>query len=186
MNVRTEVPLDKAQFFDWLEHQERKHELADGRAVMLPWVTRPHAYICTNVLLALAARLDRDRYGITQGDFAIETADRSVRFADIMVEPFSSRSARSTDQALLLIEVFSPSTMHVDFHEKLEEYKGLAGLGSYMICAQDAARVWVWTRQEGMWPDEPEVLEGIDASTQIPVLGISVPLAEIYRNIELR
>jgi hypothetical protein len=37
MNVRTDVCMDKAQFFDWLERQERRHELADGRLVMLRW-----------------------------------------------------------------------------------------------------------------------------------------------------
>src|SRR5947209_6633480 len=130
MNVRTDVRMDKAQFFDWLEHQERKHELADGRAVMLPWVTRPHAYICTNIVLALADRLDKSRYGIVQGDFAVETGDQSVRFADVMVEPLSKQSARYTDKALLLFEVLSPSTMHVDFHEKLSEYKSLPSLGT--------------------------------------------------------
>jgi hypothetical protein len=137
MNVRTKVRMDKAQFFDWLEHQERKHELADGRVVMLPYVTRPHSQICTNAILALGARLDLTQFGIHGGEFAIETGDRSVRFADIMVEPFTEENTRSTAKALLLIEVLSPSTMPVDFHEKLDEYKGLAALGSYVICAQD-------------------------------------------------
>jgi Uma2 family endonuclease len=186
MNVRTDVRMDKAQFFDWLEHQERKHELADGRVAMMPWVTRPHARICTNVVIALSDRLDRTRFDIAQGDFAVETGERSVRFADILVESFSGENARSTTNALLLVEVLSPSTMHVDFHEKLDEYKGLAALGSYLICAQDEARVWVWTRSDGAWPDAPDVLEGLDAAVEVPVLGITLPLAEIYRNITLR
>lgn len=186
MNVRTDVRMDKAQFFDWLERQDRKHELADGRVVMLPYVTRPHSQICTNVILALGARLDPARFGIHGGEFAIDTGDRSIRFADVMVEPFSHENARSTVNALLLVEVLSPSTMHVDFHEKLDEYKGLQPLGSYVICAQDEARVWVWTRDEGAWPDAPEVLEGLDAAVALPVLGITLPLAQIYRNISLR
>ena len=186
MNVRTDVRMDKAQFFDWLEHQERKHELADGRVVMMPWVTRAHARISTHVVAALLARLHPEKFDITQGDFAIETGDRSVRFADVLVEPFNPESARSTDKALLLVEVLSPSTMHVDFHEKLEEYEGLPALGTYLICAQDEARIWVWTRQEGAWPQAPEVLEGLDAVVQVPILGAALPLAEIYRNVTLR
>ncbi|HEX3179775.1 MAG TPA: Uma2 family endonuclease [Beijerinckiaceae bacterium] len=185
MNVRTDVRMDKAQFFEWLEHQERKYELADGRVVMMPWVTRPHARISTNVVAALLARLHPEKFDIVQGDFAVETGDRSVRFADVLVEPFNPESARSTDNALLLVEVLSPSTLHIDFHEKLDEYKGLPALGTYLICAQDDARVWVWTRQDGAWPDAPEVLEGLDAIVQVPILGITLPLAEIYRNVTL-
>jgi Uma2 family endonuclease len=186
MNVRTDVRMDKAQFFAWLERQDRKHELADGRVVMLPWVTRPHARICTNVVVALTGRLERERFDVVQGDFAVETGDRTVRFADVLVEPFNPESARSTDNALLLGEVLSPSTMHIDFHEKLDEYKGLPALGTYLICAQDEPRVWVWTRQDGAWPDAPEVLEGLAAAVQVPSLGITLPLADIYRNITLR
>lgn len=186
MNVRTDVCMDKAQFFDWLEHQDRKYELADGRVVMPPYVSRPHSQICTNVILALGARLDPARFGIHGGEFAVETTGRSVRFADILVEPFSRENARSTASALLLIEVLSPSTMHVDFHEKLQEYKGLPALGTYVICTQDEARVWVWTRSEGTWPEAPEVLEGLDGVVQVPALGIALPLAEIYRNVTLR
>jgi hypothetical protein len=76
--------------------------------------------------------------------------------------------------------------MHVDFHEKLDEYKGLPALGTYLICAQDEARVWGWTRSEGAWPDAPEVLEGLAAAVQVPSLGITLPLADIYRNVTLR
>ena len=76
--------------------------------------------------------------------------------------------------------------MHVDFHEKLDEYKGQPALGTYLICAQDEARVWVWTRNEGAWPDAPDVLEVLEATVQVPVLGIVLPLGEIYRNVTLR
>lgn len=52
MNIRSELRMDKAQFFAWLDCQERKHELANGRVVLLPFVTRNHALICTNVVAA--------------------------------------------------------------------------------------------------------------------------------------
>jgi Uma2 family endonuclease len=186
MNVRTDVRMGKAQFFDWLEHQERKYELADGRVVMMPWVTKAHARICTNVVAALLARLDPEKFDIVQGDFAVETGDRNIRFADVLVEPFSGENARSTANAMLLVEVLSPSTMHIDFHEKLEEYKGLAALGTYVICAQDEARIWVWTRSDRAWPEAPEVLEGLNAAVAVPALGITLPLAEVYRNVTPR
>lgn len=86
--------------------------------------------------------LDSRRCSVIGGRFALETGPCSIRLPDIMVEPYIDNSAISANDALLVIEVLSPSTMHVDFHEKLEEYKGLPALGTYLICAQHKARVW--------------------------------------------
>jgi hypothetical protein len=44
----------------------------------------------------------------------------------------------------------------------------------------------VWTRSEGAWPAAPDVLEGLDAAVQVPILGIALPLADIYSNVDLR
>ena len=184
MNIRTDVRLDKAEFFAWIDRQDRRYELADGRVVVQPYATRHHARMCTNITAALIDRLDRAAYDITQGDFAVETGPKSVRYADVMVSPFSSAGdVRSTTDALVLFEVLSASTMHVDFGEKLDEYKRLPLLDTYLVCAQDEARVWAWTRLEGRWPDIPQIAEGHDASVALPALGTVLPLSEIYRNM---
>jgi hypothetical protein len=44
----------------------------------------------------------------------------------------------------------------------------------------------MWTRSESVWPDAPEVLEELDAAVQVPILGIALPLADIYRNVSVR
>ena len=186
MNVVTRQRMDKASFFDWTERQVRKFELVDGVVVMMVNVTRHHARICTNIVIALSKLLDLSRYDITQGDFAIETGERSVRYADVMVEPFGAGGKdRSTLSALLLVEVLSPSSMHIDFHDKLHEYQAVPALGTYIICAQDGRRAWAWTRQSGAWPKEPQIFDAADALIDVPALGIRLPLAEIYRGLEV-
>ncbi|WP_406853816.1 Uma2 family endonuclease [Alsobacter sp. KACC 23698] len=185
MNIRTAPPMDKATFYRWLERQERRWELADGVPRMLPWVTSNHARICTNLVAWLAAHLDRDVHDIMQGDFAIETGPRSVRFADVMVCPFvQDPKGRHTVVAPLVVEVLSESTEHVAFGEKLIEYGALDGVDAYMICAQDKAAVWLWLRdpQEG-WPKDPEILNSLDGSARLPHLRLDLPLAEIYRRV---
>ena len=184
MNVRPDMRFDKAQFFAWAEHQARRYELADGRVVLQPNVTRGHNRICINMVAALRSILDAAQFDIAHGDFAVETGDRNIRYADVMIEPFSRALAeRTTTKAVVLFEVLSASSMHVDFHEKLDEYKALSALGTYVICAQDEARVWVWTRADGQWPDSPAILEGLTASIELPVLGVTLPLADVYRNV---
>ena len=187
MNVVSRQHMDKAAFFAWTDRQERRYELADGDIVLMPEVTRHHARLCTNLVAALARQIDRSKFDISRGDFAVESGDRSVRYADVMVEPFGTVGAeRSTLSALLLVEVLSPSSMHVDFRDKLHEYQAIPALGTYIICAQDSRRVWVWTRSGGVWPSEPGIVEAAEGAVDVPVLGVTLPLAEIYRGLDTR
>ena len=87
MNIQSQPRFDKSTFFSWVAHQERRFELVGGKAMMLPYVKRNHQKISSNLLLALGSKLDLSKFNVAGGDFAIETGEDSVRFADIMVEP---------------------------------------------------------------------------------------------------
>jgi hypothetical protein len=142
--------MDKAQFFAWSERQSRRFELANGPPGT-PRRTEPSAFRDLHQS-RVSARVDVGHSALLrhQGRFALESGPRCIHLPDVMVETYVGDNAISASDALLLVEVLSPSTMHVDFHEKLDEYKGLSGVGSYVICAQDEARVWVWTRSDGL------------------------------------
>ena len=186
MNIQSQPRFDKSTFFSWVAHQERRFELVGGKAMMLPYVKRNHQKISSNLLLALGSKLDLSKFNVAGGDFAIETGEDSVRFADIMVEPAGGPGDGMTAvDALLLVEVLSPSTAATDFGDKVREYLALPTLGTYLICAQDARRVWVWTRGETGWPEQPEVIEGPAASIRIPALDLSLTLEAIYRHVDL-
>lgn len=188
MNVRTTLPMDNATFFRWLERQEQRHELVDGVPRTLPNVTRHHERITANLVIVLGRLLDLARHDIAHGDFAIQTGESTVRYADIMVHEFSdSGDDLSTTAALLLIEVLSDSTRDIDFSGKLTEYSALAGVQQYVVLAQDRSCAWSWVRQEdGRWPNELELIEGLGASIAVPSLGIALPLAEVYSRVPLR
>ena len=49
--------------------------------------------------------------------------------------------------------------------------------------SQDEPTVWVWQRGESGLPEKPTRLEGREARLDIPALGTSLPLADIYRGI---
>jgi Uma2 family endonuclease len=188
MNVRTAPRMDKASFWRWFTAQERRFELFDGVPRMLPHVTRHHDRICTNIVAWLLQAIDRDRFDLSTGDFAIETGPRSIRFPDIMVHPFvaDDPKGRSTVVAPLLVEVLSDSTAREDHGPKLAEYGGLAGVGCYLICAQDEARARLWSRAaDGTWPAAPVLFTSLDGVVVIPSLGITLPMAEIYRRVQV-
>jgi hypothetical protein len=54
----------------------------------------------------------------------------------------------------------------------------------YLVCAQDEARAWLWSRgPDRVWPLQAQVIEGLDGAVDVPALGVSIPLAEIYRRV---
>jgi hypothetical protein len=185
MHAEPRGPMEKAQFFKWSERQTRRFELANGRPKVPEEQSRTHSAICTKIVFQLASMLDTRRYSVIGGRFALETGPRSIRLPDVMVEPYIADNAISASDALLHRRGALALDDACRLSREARQYKGLAALGSYVVCAQDEARVWVWTRSDG-WPDAPEVLEGLDAAVHVPVLGITLPLAEIYPNVMLR
>jgi hypothetical protein len=101
MNLRTAPAMDKATFRRWLEHQERRFELVEGRPRVLPHFAMTHARICGKLFTMLTARIDLDRFDITLADFAVGTGPASIRFPDVFGLSASSRwpSSRNIGRA---------------------------------------------------------------------------------------
>jgi Uma2 family endonuclease len=79
-------------------------------------------------------------------------------------------------------EVLSPSTKDRDLRWKRAAYTSLASLTHYVVIAQDAVEVVVFARGNGF---AEKRLRSLNDSVDVPALGISLPLAEIYRGTEL-
>ena len=173
-------------FQAWAEGQDGRYELVRGRPMMMNQTTRYHSRITTNIILAIGNSVDNTLFDVTAGDFALQTEEDTLRLADIMVTPAEgSGKDRRTDEAVLLVEVLSPSTATDDFGDKQHEYLALSSLEAYLIVAQDAVCVWVWIKGDEGFPEKPEVIETRDATINLPALGLSLILEAIYRNVDL-
>jgi Uma2 family endonuclease len=176
-------PVDRETFQRWAERQERRYEWVRGEIIMMTEVSRDHATIITRLVIALSKILDLDRYAIATSDFGVNTGE-SRRFPDVLVEPVSrDGKGRTSEAPVFIAEVLSPSSVSIDMREKPTEYATLASLHTYAVFSQDEPRVWVWERGEGGFPGKPGLVEGRDARLDIPALGASLSLAEIYRGI---
>lgn len=186
MNAPVDLKLDKATFNRWLLNQERKYEWKDGRVVQMTNVTRGHSRVVANILRALSSRLDIDKWAVVASDFGVEKAT-FVRFPDVLVEPEDAGEfkSRRSENAILLFEVLSPSSVDTDMMEKPDEYMSFDTLEAYVVASQDAAICWIWQRdmETGKFPDKPVKISGREQSLDFAARGIALPLAEIYRNI---
>ncbi len=81
----------------------------------------------------------------------------------------------------VLFEVLSASTEAYDRGEKFESYKQIASLRHYVLVAQDALRVEVWTRgDDDAWS---LAASGAGNVAELPALGARLEVDELYRDV---
>jgi Uma2 family endonuclease len=182
MTIPAHHRMTKEAFLAWIERREERYEFSAGRIMKLVRVTRYHAQVATNLLWTLASRLQPECYDVL-GTFAIHVDD-SIRFPDVLVEPaqLDGKSPRA-ESPILIAEVLSPGTYHLDFGDKLNEYLTLPTLDTYLIILPDEPRIWIWQRADGAFPKEPGIVETRDQHVRLPALTIDIPLDDIYRGI---
>ena len=171
MTVHAPVTMTKDAFLAWVDQREERYEFSGGRVLMMVRVTRNHSQVTTNLIAALKVRLQSGTYDVHAESFAVHT-DESVRFPDVLVEPAQTDGkSLEAKHPILIAEVLSPGTYHLDFGDKLREYLALPSLDTYLIISPDEPRVWVWQRTDGAFPKEPEIVEKRDQHVAPPCSG---------------
>lgn len=83
----------------------------------------------------------------------------------------------------LLIEVISASTRTTDIMDKRPHYTKLPSLRYYVLVSQTNYRVEVFERNIDFW--KYRLIEGIDATVDLPQLDMTLSMEEIYEGILL-
>jgi Uma2 family endonuclease len=182
MTVHAPVTMTKEAFLAWVDQREERYEFSGGRVIMMVRVTRNHARVTKNLLVALSGHLSSESYDVMAEAFAVHVGD-SIRFPDVLVEPAQPDGKSLRAEGTILIAEVSPGTHHLDFGDKLREYLTLPTLDTYLIISPDEPRIWVWQRTDGAFPKEPAIIEKRDQHVGLPALAIDIPLEDIYRGI---
>jgi Uma2 family endonuclease len=91
-------------------------------------------------------------------------------------------SQPDTGEMIVAFEILSPSTMDRDLRWKKTAYTGLPSLTHYVVVAQDAMDVVVFTRDTGF---AEQRYRSLPDTVESPELGIALPLSEIYHDTGL-
>lgn len=177
------VPVEA--FLDWVDREDGKYEYDRGTVGMMVKVTQNHAALGARFLFLLMQQLDPERHQVFSEAFAVRTG-RSVRFPDILVQSLGEdgKAIESSDP-LVIVEVVSPSSFHLDTVVKRDEYLALPSLQAYIVASQDEPAADIWLRQpDGQFPETPIELVGRDAAIEIPALSVTLPLADLYRHMK--
>jgi Uma2 family endonuclease len=173
---------DVHDFLDWVHRQDGRYEFVDGRVVAMAGGTRAHNDVQVRLIIALGRRLEGGPCRVNGPDLLVRTdpvSDRRGRFPDASVECEPPTHGRLSDRPVAVFEVLSPETELADRGVKMREYLALASLRHYVMLAQDAPLVEVYSRHgAGGWLRRE--LEGPDAALALDPPGVEIPLRELY------
>jgi len=144
--------------------------------------TAAHSTIQTNLAIAVGGRLRGVPCRFYGSDFKIQVSG-SVRYPDGMVvcRPVP-RDAKLIDDPVVVFEVLSPSTASKDRVTKNREYQATPSVRRYVMLEQDRIAATVFSRENGGWIGR---LLGEDEMLAMPEIGLTVPLAEFYADLDL-
>ncbi|MGA8495808.1 MAG: Uma2 family endonuclease [Xanthobacteraceae bacterium] len=183
-------PMTVQEFYAFTDTRPdgEKWELIDGEPILNASSSKLHQRIVKNLgfVLATLERRPGTIWEMLPG-LGVRVSDTSRPEPDLLIIPMSGDSAdsqgRDRDDVIVAFEVLSPSTASRDLRWKRTAYTSLPTLTHYIVIAQDAVDVVVFSREDGFADHR---LRSLSGSIELRSLGISVPLSEIYRNTGLK
>jgi Uma2 family endonuclease len=181
MNLALRRPMTLAEFLDWEEKQPLRYEFDGVRPVAMTGGTANHAVIQRNLAISVGSRLRAKACRYFGSELKIEVAGK-IRYPDgfVVCSAVPGRSTVVRDP-VVIFEVLSSSTARSDLVTKNHEYAATPSVRRYVILSQDEMAGTVFERIGDDWIGH---LLAADAVLRMPEIGIEVPLAEIYDQVD--
>jgi Uma2 family endonuclease len=175
-------PMTVEAFLDWEERQPTRYEFDGLHTYAMTGGSANHSQVQVNLLVELRSRLRGKACKPFGSELKVLVAG-SVRYPDAFVvcTPVQGKATLVTDP-VVVFEIISPSTSGVDRIIKNQEYRATPSIQRYVILEQDRQAAMVFSRDHGDWAGH--LIAG-DTDVAMPEIGISVPLAALYADVEL-
>jgi Uma2 family endonuclease len=187
--MSTAEKLEFVSVEDYLAAEEiarTKSEYIDGWVRAMTGATNRHNEVTGNCFLAIATALKGKPCQAYNPDTKLRIRTESKKrfyYPDLQVVCESNLPTESyQDRPVLVIEVLSPSTRLYDLDEKLTAYTQIPTLQYYLILEEHQPIAILFRRNGELF--ERLQLEGIETGIDLPMLGISLSMREIYERIE--
>ena len=185
MNVHANLPFHLFTVEDFLAFvesrpDEERWELIEGRPYLSPSPSYPHQIILGNILAilrSLRARRGASWHAIP--GIGMRLSPFNMPVPDVLIRPLDDLPGSLCDDVSIAFEILSPSTADHDLRWKRRNYGTLPSLQHYVVVAQDDIEVLAFDRATDF--AERRVAD-IGAFLELPALGLSLPLRDIYEN----
>lgn len=175
------------EYLDYEQETGIKHEYIDGEIYAMSGGTRRHSMIAVNCTVALGQSLRDSQCTVLNSDMRNKISDLKYVYPDFSVvcgeAHFADENETMLTNPTLVAEVISPSSKAYDLGAKAEYYRSLGSLQVYLLIDQDRAYVQLYTRREGEWLFTEYA--NLDDVVSLDAIGCTLPLSEIYRNVDV-
>ncbi|MBA3826600.1 MAG: Uma2 family endonuclease [Ktedonobacterales bacterium] len=179
-------PITVEEYFELDRNMvDAKYEYYDGYVRLMAGGTPQHAMICMNVGAALTAALRGSKCRAFTSDARVQVSQKRYVYPDVTVscsaedilDPTAIRSPR------VVFEVLSPNTAGFDRNKKSNMYRACPSIEAIVLIDPQQLSVEVLLRDGDFWHHFSYYTA--DAVVEIPPLGVHIPIAEFYQDIEL-
>ncbi|MFM8479433.1 MAG: Uma2 family endonuclease [Planctomycetaceae bacterium] len=182
--------LSIAQYLDLELRTGQRHEYFLGEVFAMVGGSPRHSLIATNFSAEARQRLIPGPCVAYNSDLRIKVSsnglytypDATIICGELQLD---SDIPDTVVNPTVLAEVLSDSTEHYDRGRKAMWYRSIPSLNALVLISQDRPHVECFTRQTTGGLLLTEATELTDTLVLKP-LGISIPLAEIYRNVQFQ
>jgi Uma2 family endonuclease len=180
MNAGLRTPVTVAEFLVWEERQELRYEFDGFAPVAMTGGTVGHDQITFELRKSLDARLVGSPWRPFGPNVKV-IVDGRIRYPDagVVWRPVAF-DATVIEDPVIVFEVLSERTGKTDLIDKHREYRATPSIQRYVFLQQTHKAAIVFVRRADGWLSE--IVSGDDAVLELPEIGISVPLREIYAN----
>jgi len=160
---------------------EERWELIEGIAVRSPPPTEIHQAVVGNVAAYLMSH--KNRGGVSWLPLLgvgtrVPVSPRSLPLADVFVKEGALTGSPVTDDALVLFEVLSRNNTKADQAWRRKVYASVPNCRHYVTVSLKTVEVDAYDRDSG-W--KKRTVADLADALDLPALGVSIPLADIYR-----
>jgi Uma2 family endonuclease len=171
------------QYRQLLADSTVKLEFVDGLVYAMAGASNWHNLVSTNLIGTLNARLPERCRALgmdVQLRVTTATSDKTF-FPDVFVTCGQPGLAHVHDDALIVIEVLSPTTEAYDRGSKMLSYRALSSLEAYLLVRPEQMHVELYARATG-WQ---RASYGTGDTVPLDCLGLTIPVGDIYRRVPL-
>ena len=187
MSSAAKTKLTVAEYLAFERASESKHEFFDGELFAMTGGTPAHSLIASNFIREAGNALKDRPCVVYTSDLRVKVnATGLYTYPDVTIvcgeQKFDDDQRDTLINPTIVVEVLSKSTASYDRGPKSKHFRKIDSLQALILIEQDCPVVEVYCRQsDGKWilSDATELTESI----AIEPIGISIPLAEIYRNV---
>lgn len=166
---------------------EFKSEYAGGEVFAMAGVKKNHDRVAGNIYSELHSFLKNNPCEVFSSDIRVSPTGDHYFYPDVTVAcskiKFLDDSQDTVLNAVVIVEVLSPSTAHYDRVGKFIEYRKMDSLQDYVLVSQDQVLVEHHVRQ----PDNSWLLREfrkLSDSITLASLSVTISLNTIYERVE--